>query len=142
MKLFSYKGLSVVIMLLDEHCPPHAHVDAGSWSARFKFSFWHNSVELWDVVPHSNRPPGAVLGGLRHALRQPAHLRRARSIWWEKLHTVCLDHQIWDWQTGEVVVAKRIASTTHMIYSACYEPETNKTLLSLIGVWEGVEIKL
>lgn len=119
----------------------YAHVDAGSWSARFKFSFWHNSVELWDVVPHSNRPPVAVLEGLRHALRQPAHLR-ARSIWWEKLHTVCLDHQIWDWQTGEVVVAKRIASTTTMIYSACYEPETNKTLLSLIGVWEGVEIKL
>ncbi|VVM77254.1 hypothetical protein PS662_02127 [Pseudomonas fluorescens] len=142
MKLFSYKGLAMVIMLGDEHCPPHAHVDAGAWSARFKFSFWHNRVELWDVVPHSNRPTMAVLEGLRHALRQPAHLRRARTIWWEKLHTVCLDHQIWDWQTSEVVVMKRIASTTNMIYSACYEPRTNKTLLALMGVLEGVEIKL
>ena len=142
MKLFRYKGLSMVIMLRDEHCPPHAHVDAGPWSARFKFSFWHNSVELWDVVPHSNRPPVAMLEGLRHALRQPVHLRRARAIWWDKLNTVCLDHQIWDWQTSEVVVVKRIASTTWMIGSACYEPETNKTLLALIGVPEGVEIKL
>jgi hypothetical protein len=83
-----------------------------------------------------------VLEGLRHALRQPAHLRRARKIWWEKLHTVCLNHQIWDWQTSEVAVVKRIASATNMIYSACYEPETNKTLLALFGVSEGVEIKL
>jgi hypothetical protein len=117
-------------------------VDAGTWSARFKFSFWHNSVELWDVVPHSRRPPVAVLEGLRHALGQPAHLRRARCIWWDKLHTVCLDHQIWDWQTSEVVVIKRVASTTCMIGSACYEPETNKTLLALMGVPEGVEIEL
>jgi hypothetical protein len=84
----------------------------------------------------------AVLEGLRHALRQPVHLRRARAIWWDKLNTVCLDHQIWDWQTSEVVVVKRIASTTWMIGSACYEPETNKTLLALIGVSEGMEIKL
>ena len=42
----------MVIMLRDEHCPPHAHVDAGTWSARFKFSFWHNSVELrtWFLI--------------------------------------------------------------------------------------------
>jgi hypothetical protein len=29
-----------------------------------------------------------------------------------------------------------------MIGSACYEPETNKTLLALMGVPEGVEIEL
>ncbi|AHZ71360.1 hypothetical protein OU5_4281 [Pseudomonas mandelii JR-1] len=84
----------------------------------------------------------AVLEGLRHALGQPAHLRRARAIWWGELHTVCLDHQIWDWQASEVVVIKRIASTAWMIGSACYEPETNKTLLALIGAPEGVEIQL
>jgi hypothetical protein len=142
MKLFSYKGLSAVIMLRDEHCPPHAHVDAGTWSARFKFSFWHNSVELWDVVPQLQRPPEAVLEGLRHALRQPAHLRRARGIWWDKLQTACLDNQLWDWKTNEVVVMKNIASTTYMIGSACYEPEKNKTLLALMGAPEGVEIEL
>lgn len=142
MKVFSYKGFSVVIMLRDEHCPPHAHVDAGTWSARFKFSFWHNGVELWDVVPHSRRPPLAVLEGLRQTLRPPAHLRRARDIWWSKLQTACLDHQLWDWQTSEVVVMKRIASTTYMIDSACYEPRENKTLLTLIGALEGVEIEL
>ena len=29
-----------------------------------------------------------------------------------------------------------------MIHSACYEPETNKTLLALMGIPEGVEIQL
>jgi hypothetical protein len=132
----------MVIMLRDEHCPPHAHVDAGTWSARFKFSFWHNTVELWDVVPHSHRPPVAVLEGLRQALRQPAHLRRARSIWWGTLHTACLDNQLWDWESNEVVVTKRLTSAAYMIGSACYEPEDNKTLLALMGAPEGVEIEL
>ncbi|MCF4996473.1 DUF4160 domain-containing protein [Pseudomonas syringae] len=142
MKVFSHKGLSVVIMLRDEHCPPHAHVDAGAWSARFKFSFWHNGVELWDVVPLSRRPPTTVLEGLRQSLRQPEHLRRARDIWWHRLQTACLDHQWWDCQTDEVVVIRQIASTTYRIDSAHYEPEANRTLLTLVGAQEGVEIEL
>jgi hypothetical protein len=142
MKVCSYKGLSVVIMLRDEHCPPHAHVEAGAWSARFRFSFWHNGVELWDVVPLSRRPPIAVLEGLRQSLKLPAHLLRARHIWWRKLQTACLDNQLWDWQTSEVVVVKRIVSTTNMIGSACYEPQTNRTRLFLIGAQEYVEIEL
>lgn len=107
-----------------------------------RFSFWHNGVELWDVVPHSHRPPLAVLEGLRQALRQPVHLRRARGIWWSKLQTACLDNQLWDWQGNEVVVMRWIGSTTYMIGSARYEPESNKTLLSLMGAPEGVEIEL
>mgnify|MGYP003515541299 CR=1 FL=1 len=95
-----------------------------------------------DVVPHSHRPPLAVLEGLRQALRQPASLRRARGIWWNKLQTACLDNQLWDWQGNEVVVMKWIGSTTYMIGSARYEPESNKTLLSLMGAPEGVEIEL
>jgi hypothetical protein len=49
---------------------------------------------------------------------------------------------LWDWEGNEVVVTKRIASTTYMIGSACYEPEANKTLLALVGAAEGVEIEL
>jgi len=142
MKVCSYKGLSVVVVLFKKNCPPHAHVDGGGWSARFKFSFWHNGVELWDVVPLSRRPPLAVLEGLRQSLRQPVHLLRARGIWWRKLKTVCLDNQLWDWQSNEVTAVKRVASTTNMIGSACYEPEANKTQLFLIGTQEGVEIEL
>ena len=142
MKLFQYKGLSVVILLRDEHCPPHVHVNAGAWSARFRFRFWHNDVERWDVVPHSKHPPLAVLEGLRDGLEQPFNRRRARRIWWDKLRTVCLDHQIWNGQTHEVVAIKRVASITHMIYSARYDPAANKTLLSLIGDSQGVEIRL
>jgi len=142
MKIYSYKGLSVRIMLRDEHCPPHAHVKAGAWSARFKFSFWHNNVELWDVIPLSRRPPAAVLEGLRQSLKQPVHLLRARGIWWRKIGTICLENQLWDWQSNEVVVVKGIVSTTNMIGSAHYESETNKTRLSLIGMHEVVEIEL
>ena len=132
----------MVVMLRDEHCPPHAHVDGGRWSARFKFSFWHNGVELWDVIPYARRPPLAVLEGLRQELNQPAHLQRARTIWWGKIQTACLDNQLWDWQADEVVATKRPGSTAYLIESARYELEGNRTLLGLVGAPDRVEIEL
>ncbi len=131
-----------MVVLRDEHCPPHVHVDAGTWSARFKFSFWHNGVELWDVIPYARRPPLAVLEGLRQELKQAAHLQRARTIWWTKIQTVCLDNQSWDWQADEVVATKRPASATYLIESARYEVEGNRTLLELVDAPDRVEIEL
>ncbi|WP_285409424.1 DUF4160 domain-containing protein [Pseudomonas sp. FR229a] len=142
MKICSYKGMSIRIMLRGEHCPPHAHVDAGAWNARIRFSFWHNEVDLWDVVLLSRRPPLAVLNGLCLSLGQPAHLRRAHGIWWSGLQTVCLDNQIWDCQTNEVPVMKPVTDQIYRIGSARYHPEADKVLLTLIGKLEGVEIEL
>lgn len=142
MKVCSYKGLSIVIMLRDEHCPPHVHVTAGAWSARLGFSFWHNDIQLWDVVPLSRRPPLAVLEGLCRSLEQTAHLRRARRIWWSRLQSVCLDNQLWDSHTNEVLGMKLVTDTTYRIGTARYLPEEDKTLLTLTGASEGVEIQL
>lgn len=142
MKVFTHKGLAVVIMLRDEHCPPHVHVDGDDWAARFRFSFWHAGVELWDVVPYGQRPPLAVLEGVRKALQQPAHLRKARSVWWSKLHTVCVDHQLWDWQASAVVDKSSSGRQVHLIESAYYAIEQNSTLLKLVGAPYNVEISL
>ncbi|MGC5701877.1 DUF4160 domain-containing protein [Pseudomonas sp. NFXW11] len=140
MKVFAYKGYAVVIMLRDEHCPPHVHVDGGRWSARFRFSFWHNGVELWDVVPGGQRPALAVLEGLRQALKRQVHL--ARRIWWSKLRTLCLEHQLWDWQANAVVARSSAGCRVYLIESAHYEEQENLTRLTLVGVAEGVEIEL
>ena len=142
MKVCNYKGLSISIMLRDEHCPPHVHVNAGAWNARFQFSFWHNDIDLWDVVPLSRRPPLAVLEGLCRLLGQPVHLRRARGIWWSGVQTVCLDNQVWDCESNEVPVMKLVTDTTYRIAAARYEPEEDKLLLTLVGKPEGVEIHL
>jgi len=140
MKVFVYKGYAVVVMLRDEHCPPHVHVDGGRWSARFRFSFWHNGVELWDVVPLGRRPALAVLEGLRQALAQRVHL--ARRIWWRKLHTLCLEQQLWDWQANAVVERSSTGCTVYLIESAHYEEQRNLTRLTLVGAAQGVEIEL
>ncbi|MDX9665367.1 DUF4160 domain-containing protein [Pseudomonas sp. P5_152] len=142
MKICSYKGLSLVIMLRDEHCPPHVHVDGGAWGARFVFSFWHNGVELLDVTPLSRRPPLAVLEGLRQTLKQAAHLRRARCVWWVKLHTTCLRNQLWDSQANEIVLINRNPKMIRRIASARYDLKGNTTLMELVGACEGVEIEL
>lgn len=131
-----------MIMLRDEHCPPHVHVDGGRWAARFGFSFWHGAVGLLDVTPYGRRPPLAVLEGLRQALMQPAHLQRARSIWWSKLWTVCLEHKLWDWQADVVIERSNPGRMVYLIESARYEIEQNRTLLMLVGAPDSVEIDL
>lgn len=140
MKVFVYKGYAVVVMLRDEHCPPHVHVDGGRWSARFRFSFWHNGVELWDVVPQGRRPALAILEGLRQALKQRVHL--ARRIWWSKLRTLCLEQQLWDWQANSVVERSSVGRRVYLIESAHYEEQRNLTRLTLVGAAQGVEIEL
>ena len=82
MKVCKHAGLTIAVLTRNEHCPPHVHVGTEKWDARFQFSFWHNGVRLWDVMPAQNEPSAAVLEGLRLALKQPAHLRRARDLWW------------------------------------------------------------
>jgi len=90
MKICTHKGLVITILTRNEHCPPHVHVGSDRWEARFEFCFWHNGVRLWDVMPMQNQPTVAVLEELRQTIKQPAHLRRAREIWWRSLQTVCL----------------------------------------------------
>lgn len=142
MKVFAYKGYAVVIMLRDEHCPPHVHVEGDRWTARFTFSFWHNGVELWDVLPHQRRPTLAVLEGLRQALQQPVHLRRARSLWWSKLCTLCLDQQLWDEEGNTLVERASAGRRVSLIESALYDRQRNRTRLTLVGASEDVEIEL
>jgi len=84
MKVCTHKGLVIAVLTRNEHCPPHVHVGAAEWDARFLFSFWHNGVRLWDVIPVQNEPGVIVLEALRQTLKQPAHLRRARELWWNK----------------------------------------------------------
>lgn len=140
MKVFVYKGYAVVVMLRDEHCPPHVHVDGGRWSARFRFSFWHNGVELWDVVPQGRRPALAILEGLRQALKLRVHL--ARRIWWSMLRTLCLEQQLCDWQANSVVERSSAGRRVYLIESAHYEEQRNLTRLTLVGAAQGVEIEL
>jgi hypothetical protein len=93
------------------------------------------------LVDH-RRPPLAMLEGLCRSLEQPAHLRRARGIWWSKLQTVCLDNQLWDSHSNEVLGMKLVTDTTYRVGSARYLPGEGKTLLTLIDALEGVEIDL
>ena len=96
-------GPQSVIMTRDEHCPPHVHVGGDDWIARFKFSFWHDDVCLWDVTPAKNKPREALLENLRQTLLKPANLRKARELWWSTLRAVCLDHLMWQPDTQDVV---------------------------------------
>jgi len=72
--------LVLAVLTRNERCPPHAHVGSTDWEARFEFSFWHNGVRLWDVVPLKNKPSVAVLEGLRQALKEPEKFAASQNM--------------------------------------------------------------
>lgn len=142
MKIGTYKGYVIAVLLRDEHCPPHVHVDGQEWHARFRFGFLDGHVELWDIRPERRCPPMAILEGIRQALRQPHYLARARRIWWEKLRTVCLENHSWDWNADELVEGLVIRRGVYVIARACHDVAGQRTILDLVRAPGRVEIRL
>ncbi|MFC6298231.1 DUF4160 domain-containing protein [Pseudomonas sp. CCM 7893] len=142
MKIGTYKGHVIAVFLRDEHCPPHVHVAGKEWNARFRFGFLDGQVELWDVDPERRRPPVAILEGIRQTLMQPACLDRARKTWWEKLQTVCLENQSWDWLADEVVPGLALRRGVYVIAGAYHDVAGRRTILDLVDAPDRVEILL
>jgi hypothetical protein len=140
MKVCSHKGFVIAVLTRGEHCPPHVHVGADKWEARFEFSFWHNGVRLIDVVPVQRKPTISLLEGLRQSIKQPTHLRRARECWWISLQSVCMVNQQWDIKAGEVVSVK--SAKTRLIQAARFDALAYTTVLQLAGQKGLVEITL
>lgn len=142
MKVCTHKGLDIVVLTRNEHCPPHVHVGTEKWDARFQFSFWHNGVRLWDVAPAQNEPTAAVLEGLRQSLKLPQHLRRARELWWSSRQSVCLENQQWNVTSEDVVSPKECRPGALDIVSARFDAQGYRTLLQLAGQPSPLEIEL
>lgn len=140
-KIAKHRNYALVILTRNEHCPPHVHVGDADWEARFTFSFWHDTVCLWDVVPVQNAPKVALLEQLRQVLMKPANLRKARQAWWQSRQTVCLDNLLWQPGTQEVVSPKDAKRGAHKIVSAAFESADDKTVLRLEDA-SAVEIEL
>jgi len=132
----------LAVLTRNEHCPPHVHAGATDWEARFEFSFWHNVVRLWDVVPLQNRPSIALLEELRQTLKTPEHLRRARMCWWRSLRAVCLVNQMLDTQMHEVVPSQEYRPGALLIKAAFFDKQQYQTVLQLQGASSPVEIAL
>lgn len=142
MKVCTHQGLVMAVLTRNEHCPPHVHVGAAQWQARFEFSFWHNGVRLWDVVPSKNQPKVAVLEDLRQVLKMPAHLRRARECWWQGVQSVCLVNQCWDGAKQAVLAPSPTMAQRHTILAAHFDALRYRTILQLAGSSHPVEIEL
>jgi hypothetical protein len=140
-KIAQYRNYTLVILTRNEHCPPHVHVGDADWEARFKFSFWHDSICLWDVVPLQNIPKTALLEHLRQTLMKPANLRKARQAWWQSRQTLCLDNLLWQPGTQEVVSPKDAKRGARRIVSATFEATGYKTVLQMDGHMANVEIE-
>jgi hypothetical protein len=142
MKVCSHQGLVIAVLTRNEQCPPHVHVGTADWDARFLFSFWHNDVRLWDVVPTQNEPSAVALEALRRVLKQPENLRRARELRWRSSQTVCLGNQSWDLVAREVVGTKDRRLGASAVLSARFDAEAYKTILQLARPSSPLEIEL
>jgi hypothetical protein len=142
MKVCAHRGLVIAILTRNEHCPPHLHVGTAEWEARFEFSFWHNSVSLWDVVPAKNTPTVTLLEELRQVIKQVPNLKQARALWWMSRQTICLEKQMWDLEQREVVSPKVRRAQALPIQSAHFDAVSYKTVLILAGQKQPLEISL
>ena len=142
MKVCTYRGLLIAVLTRNEHCPPHVHVGTGDWNARFEFSFWHNGVRLWDVVPTQESPSAGLLEEIRQAIKEAENLLRARKLWWQSRQTLCLDNLLWDTTTLAVVTPKGTRTSTVQIVSGRFDGVRNRTVLDLAGEPLPLEIQL
>ena len=142
MKVCAHRGLVVAVLTRNEHCPPHVHVGTDDWDARFEFSFWHDGVRLWDVLPTQNMPSVALLEELRQVLKQAANLRRSRELWWLSRHTLCLDKLQWDPIAREIVSPKQKRQRAVAIRAGRFDLSGYKTVLTLVGDDQPLEIAL
>ena len=142
MKVCEHRGLVVAVLTRNEHCPPHVHVGTDDWDARFEFSFWHDGVRLWDVLPAQNMPSVALLEELRQVVKQAANLRRSRELWWLSRHTLCLDKLQWDTIAREVVSPKQKRRGAVAILSGRFDMSGYKTVLTLVVDDQLLEIPL
>ena len=142
MKVCTHRGLLIAVLTRNEHCPPHVHVGTGDWNARFEFSFWHNGVRLWDVVPTQESPSAGLLEEIRQAIKEAENLLRARKLWWQSRQTLCLDNLLWDTTTLAVVTPKGTRTSTVQIVSGRFDGVRNRTVLHLAGEPLPLEIQL
>lgn len=142
MKVCTYNGIDVVVLIRNEHCPPHVHAGTKDWDARFKFSFWHNGVDHWDVRPRENAPKTGVIEGLRATLEQPKNLEKARKLWWRALGTVCLDNKYLDPESYEVLDGKEAKEGMPSIHSSSFDEARYRTCFHISGDDEPLEFEL
>lgn len=142
MKVCHHRGMLVAVLTRNEHCPPHVHVGTDKWNARFLFSFWHDGVRLWDVVPLRETPAATVLEEIRQVIKRPVNLRKARECWWLSMKTLCLQNQQWDTQAHEIVASAYRRPGTLLITSSSFDPQQYKTVLYLSGCPDPLEILL
>jgi hypothetical protein len=142
MKVCSHHGLVIAVLTRNEHCPPHVHVGTPSWEARFTFSFWHQGVRLWDVVPLQDAPTASVLEDIRLTIKQAPNIRRARELWWSSRQTLCLDRQLWDEAAQEAVSPRDGRLGAVPIVSSRFDATRYRTILHLAGHNQPLEIAL
>lgn len=142
MKICNHKGYLIAVLTRNEHCPPHVHVGTSEWNARYLFSFWHNGIRLWDVMPAKNEPCARILEELRRVIKRRENLRKARECWWRSQQTLCLENQAWDLESAKVVAPRHDRLSTSAILSGLFDTRTNRTKLYLAGYAAPLEIEL
>ena len=142
MNIYTGAGWAV-LMLTNDHCDPHVHVEPKNqeWYARFKFSFWHSGVNLWDVTPEKNSPTKKILEKIRVAIEDPACLRKARESWWNIQKKTCVENKFWD-SVNLSICESAGQSTVFQIEKSSFDVSDYSTTLIIRGSNDVIKIEL
>jgi hypothetical protein len=139
MKVAEYDHMRIAVFTRDRQCPPHVHVDGkdNKWTARFKFSFWHNGVEFWDSTDYlSPEQIDEIAATIKLALPS------ARNAWKRVVNKVCLDGHYWN-EIKQIVESRENMTHGHakQILRGTYDAARRLTILHVAGVGElGIQL--
>jgi hypothetical protein len=118
-------GAAIYVFAAD-HCPPHIHARhrGEGWTARVRFSFVTNEVELVSVTPLRNAPLPRAIGELLDDVR--SELPACRRTWWTMQNSVCLANRwaLEDPQAVTVLTERRPKAV--QIEDADYDPQSGR----------------
>jgi hypothetical protein len=133
-KLFPVPKTDLVVELLlrNEHCPPHVHVENEKvpWEARFEFSFVSNAVRLMDIDPIQDAPSIKTIDCIRAAIT--ANLVKCRKEWWERIGDCCINNR-WMCLTedGELAILGKRDKDATQIRAVVYDVGKKELTVSL-----------
>jgi hypothetical protein len=119
-----------LVILSDDHCPPHvhAHHKTEGWIVRLWFSFASNAVGVMSIAPTANTVRQRQLNQMLDEIT--ADLGKFREIWWESQKTTCLENK---WLRRISLGAMAVLDVRHaeakQVLSAQYDVGTRTTAM-------------
>ena len=124
-ELFKSATGAKVVIVSEDHCPPHVHAlhRAEGWVVRLWFSFASRDTGVLSIAPTNGAVRPRQLNQMLDEIS--AHLAACRKLWWDNMRATCLENK---WALlvppDRLVILDRRQSGAKRVRLAAYDDAT------------------